>query len=132
MQTFLPFPDFVASLAGLDRQRLGKQRVETHMIIEILRGKASEWSSHPAVTMWRGFEGALTEYYNESLKQWAFRGYQNKLLQPIFTSRWSGYPSWFGLNEFHASHRSNLLRKLPEWYGRFGWLESSDLPYYWP
>lgn len=28
VQTFLPFPDFAASAAALDRQRLGKQRAE--------------------------------------------------------------------------------------------------------
>lgn len=28
MQTFLPYPDFVESASVLDRQRLGKQRVE--------------------------------------------------------------------------------------------------------
>jgi len=28
MQTFLPYPDFARSAAVLDRQRLGKQRLE--------------------------------------------------------------------------------------------------------
>jgi hypothetical protein len=41
-------------------------------------------------------------------------------------------PPWLGLEIYHASHRSNLLRKDPVWYGKFGWIESPDLPYYWP
>ena len=36
MQTFLPFPDFVASARSLDRLRLGKQRVETLQILNAL------------------------------------------------------------------------------------------------
>jgi hypothetical protein len=32
----------------------------------------------------------------------------------------------------HDSHRSNLLRKDPQWYGQFGWTVPDDLPYVWP
>ena len=42
------------------------------------------------------------------------------------------YPPWFGDERVHASHRSNLLRKDSEFYGQYGWKESSDLPYFWP
>jgi hypothetical protein len=41
-------------------------------------------------------------------------------------------PWWYGNRDLHASHRSNLLRKDDEYYGRFGWSESPDLPYWWP
>jgi hypothetical protein len=37
-----------------------------------------------------------------------------------------------GQEEIHASHRSNLLRKDSEFYGKFGWAEPDDLPYFWP
>lgn len=43
-----------------------------------------------------------------------------------------GMPPWLGDEALHASHRSNLIRKDPEWYGRFGWTEPPDLPYVWP
>lgn len=42
------------------------------------------------------------------------------------------YPSWFGKQEFHDSHKSNLLRKDPKHYGQFNWNVKSNLPYYWP
>ena len=32
MQTFLPYPNFVASARALDTKRLGKQRVDTRQI----------------------------------------------------------------------------------------------------
>ena len=35
MQTFLPYPDFIASARVLDSKRLGKQRVEA---LQVLRG----------------------------------------------------------------------------------------------
>lgn len=41
-------------------------------------------------------------------------------------------PKWLGMERFHASHRSNLLRKMPEWYKYFGWEEPDNLPYFWP
>lgn len=34
MQTFLPYPDFARSAACLDRQRLGKQRLEAFQILQ--------------------------------------------------------------------------------------------------
>lgn len=41
-------------------------------------------------------------------------------------------PTWLGNEDFHAAHRSNLLRKDHVWYGIFGWTEPDDLPYVWP
>ena len=37
-----------------------------------------------------------------------------------------------GDERLHTSHRSNLLRKAPEWYGQFGWTEAPDMAYWWP
>jgi len=53
------------------------------------------------------------------------------ILQPLDVYP-AEYPVWLYDEEFHASHRSNLLRKDPEYYGRFGWQELPDLPYLWP
>jgi hypothetical protein len=41
-------------------------------------------------------------------------------------------PPWLGDEGVHASHRSNLLRKDREFYSKYGWAESDDLPYVWP
>jgi hypothetical protein len=47
---------------------------------------------------------------------------------------WTGVaPSWFGDEEFHRSHRSNLVRKAPEHYAPlFEPGLPADLPYVWP
>jgi len=125
MQTFLPYPDFQRSLSCLDYRRLGKQRSES---LILLRGK---WSNHPASKMWVGYHVALRLYINLNIAEWVRRGYRNTMeIAPI--SETIVYPPWFGDEAFHASHRSALLRKDPEWYGRFGWTEPDDLPYVWP
>ena len=159
MQTFLPFPDFFASASVLDRQRLGKQRVETMQLLrlvttpkELLRG----WKNHPARRMWCGFPEALGFYGVVMIRRWLSFGYRDtcreKILSMLGEHGYSGsekkleeryeaalagtdrafLPPWFGDEAFHRSHRSNLLRKEPQWYGQFGWTEPADLAYEWP
>jgi hypothetical protein len=133
MQTFLPYPNFEKSVKVLDNKRLGKQRVEAYQILNILlnRTKTKGWRNHPAVKMWKGYENALKSYFNESIKEWKQRGFINNMeLEKI-----SGkiiLPSWIGNRKFHSSHKSNLLRKDKEYYSKFGWKESENLPYFWP
>lgn len=130
MQTFLPYPDFRESARVLDMRRLGKQRVEAKQIATALvRGGA--WSRHPATLMWSGHLVALGAYYNAVLDEWVRRGYRSTMVR-MPTSAVYRLPFWVGDDTFHASHRSNLLRKDPAHYGQFGWQEPSDLPYVWP
>lgn len=130
MQTFLPLSDFAQSAKVLDWRRLGKQRVEARQIVRALL-YGGGWQNHPAVQMWRGHVAALIHYSNVMIREWVARGYRNTMpllaVQSIVT-----LPAWYGETVFHASHRSNLLRKDPEHYGQFGWKEGPDLPYYWP
>jgi hypothetical protein len=39
-------------------------------------------------------------------------------------------PPWFGLEEFHRSHRSNLLRKDYDYYSQY-FDENPNIEYYW-
>lgn len=147
MQTFLPCASFIDSAACLDYRRLGKQRVECKQILQALgvpiggpvRDKPSSWRSHPATRMWQGHEYSLCMYAIAVCKEWRSRGYRDTLL-PQFeaAASWllqyddNDRPPWLGNEDFHASHRSNLLRKLPDHYSQFGWTEPNDLPYVWP
>ncbi len=148
MQTFLPYPSFAESARCLDNKRLGKQRVECKQILIALgidvgphRGNLlSRWRSHPAVVMWRGHELFLAEYAWNACYQWLLRGFRDSLLTQfeVVRNRALGVgimherPGWLGDESFHASHRSNLLRKDPVHYGQFAWREPDDLPYVWP
>lgn len=132
MQTFLPYPDFQKSAACLDWRRLGKQRVECAQILNTLEGRSAGWHNHPAVAMWRGHEACLAQYMDAVVWEWAMvRRYKNNITVPKIAGPVVP-PPWLGDEAFHASHRSNLLRKAPEWYGQFGWSESPDLEYVWP
>lgn len=136
MQTFLPYADFTKSAKCLDRMRLGKQRVECLQILNALTGKSKGWLNHPATKMWKGYELSLYEYIVAVVTEWKARGYKDTCLDKagnlIFYVENFKNPSWLGDETFHASHKSNLLRKLPEHYKQFGWTESDDLPYVWP
>lgn len=136
MQTFLPYESFLESAKVLDRQRLGKQRVETYQILQTLTGVSSGWQNHPAVKMWRGYDQALADYGATVCIEWLGRGYKDSLL-PHFLDHMSGaqdceMPDWLGNADLHLSHRSNLLRKLPDHYSQFFKDEPNDLPYVWP
>ena len=133
MQTFLPFRSFSRTAECLDYRRLGKQRVEAWQILQALTGSRSGWINHPAVKMWRGYEGALSQYGGEICLEWRRRGYRDSLLEkfqafsaPII------YPSWLGDPDFHWSHRSNLLRKDKAHYSKWFPGVPDDLPYVWP
>lgn len=131
MQTFLPYPEFDRSVKCLDYRRLGKQRVEAMQILNALRDSNYGWQNHPAVKMWRGHEEALKLYMNICIQEWINRGYNNTMKIEVVDQKNCKCPHWIGKEEFHASHRSNLLRKDPEWYGQFGWKEDDSLPYVW-
>jgi hypothetical protein len=129
MQTFLPYPDFQKSLQALDYRRLGKQRVEAYQIIRAIK-YGGGYQNHPAVKMWRGHINAIKHYHNLCIDEWVRRGYKNKMKKISITGKIS-YPPWFDRENFHAAHRSNLLRKDNNFYGQYGWKEQSDLPYLW-
>ena len=132
MQTFLPYEDFQKSFEALDYRRLGKQRVEAYQLLNVLlnRNNRKGWRNHPATKMWRGYENALKLYTNLCIDEWKKRGYVNNMKYEVIEGR-IVMPPWMGDEVFHLSHRSNLVRKLPERYAEM-WPEvSPDLPYFW-
>jgi len=137
MQTFLPYADFQKSVECLDTKRLGKQRVEGMQLVNAIYNIGG-WSNHPAARMWRDHVPQLRLYTDFCIREWIRRGYNNTMAfehNPVILDLcFERYrmPSWFGDEAFHASHRSNLLRKDPDHYSQFGWVEVDSLPYVWP
>lgn len=133
MQTFLPYPDLKESVKVLDYRRLGKQRVETFQVLNILLGRTPTkgWRNHPVTRMWTGYESALQMYQNHTIEEWVSRGYKNTMQYERFDPANVIMPPWFGSAELHRSHRSNLLRKDQDYYSQF-FDEPNDLEYYWP
>lgn len=138
MQVFLPYPDFKKSLESLDNKRLGKQRVETYQLIAGLEGRPTKTGkpyskgrvNHPISQMFRDNLPALKQYLNDSIDVWVARGKNNTMQKEVIEEE-IVMPHWFGNEEFHRSHRANLLRKDAEYYGAHGWSDDSTLPYRW-
>jgi len=138
MQTFLPYSDFKKSAECLDYRRLGKQRVEAWQIYLALTEPDYGWKQHPIVKMWKGFKGSLLLYGYHICSEWISRGYKDTMKDrflyalnqfQLFESVKN--PAWLGREDFHSSHRSNLLRKDKEYYSQFNWKEDDSLPYVW-
>lgn len=138
----------------LDKYRLGNQVWREG--ITLIRGG---WPNHPANKMWRGHEHHLGLYLLSGCDVLEERGKKYPELRQRIKDEMSkftdtGAPKWFGDDKFHASHRSNLLRKvklsreladqtkkerdinvanhMEFWYSQFGWIEPNNLPYVWP
>jgi len=132
MQTFLPHPDYLTSMRCLDRSRLGNQVWREGLTL--IRGG---WPNHPASKMWTNHRYHLGLYLLAGIRVLSERGKhyletEAKIRAEMVKYPDTGPPNWLGDEEFHASHRSNLLRKLPEYYRAFGWTEPDNLPYIWP
>jgi hypothetical protein len=136
MQTFLPYKSFTESAACLDRQRLGKQRVEAKQILSALLGITKGWRNHPCTIMWEGYEFQLASYGLIICDEWIERGYTDNVCRVFFLEHRGPRkrlprPHWL-TDEFCRRHRSNLIRKMPDHYGPM-WVDDipMDLPYLW-
>src|SRR3990167_2418942 len=138
MQTFLPYPNLQASAQALDTRRLGKQRIEAWTILQVLLGKSKSnaWRNHPAVLMWYNHEQVLTMYGIAICEEWKNRGKSDTYLTRFYKLNQelppTCFPKWFGSEEFHASHRSALMQKNPNYYSVFCWKDSLFLSLVWP
>ena len=133
VNTFLPHADFVKSAESLDNKRLGKQRVEAWQILQALRGQTKGWRNHPATNMWRNHERKLCEYGIAICDEWIKRGFKDSMRDRFFALLGEleecKMPDWFGVKEFHDSHKSNLKRKDNSYYN-FVDVDDSQ-PYLW-
>jgi hypothetical protein len=87
--------------------------------------------------MWKGHEHSLLTYGICICREWRRREFADALLIEFSTLLESvkdtGLPPWLGDERLHQSHRSNLIRKLPDLYrDKLGWTDPDDLPYFWP
>lgn len=149
VQTFLTHVDFHAAAAVLDARRLGKQRVEAIQVLRALTVPGYGWRHHPAAAMWAGYEEALTRYGLVVCEVWCAAGRPDTCAGTLRADllRTTGLehvrtqeelagaaelPPWLGDAEFHRSHQSSLVRKLPEHYRPYFPEVPDDLPYVWP
>lgn len=142
--TFRPYADHDRSASVLDYRRLGKQRVEAIQIagaaLSYLTGESGGWTNHPVVRMWAGQPNPyldhncgrihlsdLLHYYEAVSREWKRRGFNHAMdyrALPLYTVSFTHRPlladhplPWGPREELIQKHI--LLRKDPEWYGRF-------------
>jgi hypothetical protein len=149
VQTFLPLANFTASAHVLDQRRLGKQRVEALQLLRALTVPGYGWQHHPAVTMWAGYEEALTRYGLQVCHVWCAAGHADTCAASLRAELYRAFgvrcartqaeleaagqlPSWLGDARFHRSHQSALVRKDADYYRHFFPDVPRDLPYVWP
>lgn len=140
MQTFLVTYDPSDTAKILDSKRLGKQRVETIQILNILLDETHTrgWRNHPAVRMWKGYEAYLVKVYLKAMiDEWKNRGFKGPKCEAHYNRLYKLVekqnpiaPSWLNEN-FFSSHKSNLVRKNSAYYKPLFNIEG-NLPYVWP
>lgn len=136
MQTFLPYADFAESAKSLDMKRLGKQRVEVLQLLNSLyKPNYKGWKNHPCREMWRDTPQALVEYGLVICREWISRGYKDTCYDKInaYNTNSPSYamPRWLGREDVHLSHKSNLIRKMPQHYQHMWPDVKNDIPYVW-
>lgn len=141
MQTFVTrFSDGITA-QDLDTPRLGKQRLETLQILKVLMHETEAWKNHPAVAMWRGHRLALCNYGSAMCLQWFNRGHKDTLAEEFALRQLRlreeelnsfSPPPWRRDTDILTSHRSNLIRKMPDYYGPKYPDQRMGLPYLWP
>jgi hypothetical protein len=141
MNTFLVDKSFIKTAQYLDRQRLGKQRVEAIQMLDIMCDSNKKgWRNHPCFKMWDGHPRLLAAYGLAVCDEWIKRGYVDNLKSRFFNKfayfdnlilddKYSeSLPKWYNNEEFYSRYRSILLYKNYEWYSQFGWTEEPAVP----
>lgn len=107
------------------------------------------WTNHPMAKMWRGHELALSRYQaacGAELRTRLTKSGRPYAVSSVIRSNWALWhaiergwepstelsPAWLGRDDVHGSHRGNLLRKDPIFYGQYGWTDDPESAYVWP
>jgi hypothetical protein len=144
--TWMTHPSFGKTARDLPNEILKQQMMQVCITFDILTGldDKSEYTDHPAVKMWHGYEFALGIYgmmlgmeftfnrgYAEATEFW----YLSKAIREIKRTE-EGFvydpPPWMFDTDILLSHRSNLARRHPVAF-RSKWKNCpKDWPYLWP
>lgn len=124
VNTFLVHANYDVSAKMLDNRRLGKQRVEAHMIITTLASETDKikndgkktWINHPATQSWKGHVDSLKLYFNAVVREWVNRGYKNNYTYFDVKADSCINPPWTRNPKIHYSMMAQLIQKEPSYY----------------
>lgn len=136
MQTFLSHYCALDIARSLDDKRLNKQILECDQLLDLILGiKDNQWKNHPACRMWIDYPDVLLFYRNTMRDEWRYRGkndsrgYRHDISVDIDNIT---YPPFMQDPRIILSHRSNLMKKYPQFYSKYGWMDFGLEGYYWP
>lgn len=138
MQSFVPLYTFSSCAKVLDDKRCFKNALEAYQVLRVIRGlsRGGGWKNHPVVKMWNKQPNTYVDYALAFVAEWKARGYNTTLEEKIKALYVAGeansLPQWWGNEAVHLSHRSNLIRKMPDYYGDLWPNDPDNLPYVWP
>jgi len=115
MQVFLPYSNIEESVKHLDNQRLNKQMVECHQILNAIVNKTG-WKSHPISVMYSNNINSLVDYGLAACLEAKGRNIKweknyDKIISFYNDSLTDDPPEWLGRQDIHDSHKSRLLCK---------------------
>lgn len=140
--TFLVSSNFAENARCLDNKRLNKQITEAFQVYRYITGQGKmQGNKHPYL-MWQGFDLCLLSYILALHDEWIARfddgrrggkrTHKNGLEAEaiVCKTNFSDYkrPDWITNEAVLSSHRSALLYKNMDHYGKFGWSEEPAIP----
>jgi hypothetical protein len=121
MKILFPKSSILGSVRTLDNKTLDRQRADAYRVLKILRNPNHPSNLLPIVKMWKGCETVLNIYFNMCCQEYVRRGFRNGLSTIRVNIGNLNWPSWFGDDKIHSSHRSYLLYVNPEYYAQYKW-----------
>jgi hypothetical protein len=144
--TWMTRPSYGKTASDLDTARLSEQMSRGAMIFDKLTGIAVPEiaDNHPVLDMWRGYEFALAIYAMMLNLEFVFaRGYADQACSRVLLKSIKEIqreepdfsyvgPPWVRDTAVIKSHRSNLIRLLPNDYNEQWKVAPKNWPYIWP
>lgn len=135
--TLMPYIGFFKSVQSLDDARASRQRQDA---LKILKGLMSDPAVpyHISQAGWSGYEYTLGVYGMSACSNWQQkRGHRDNLAFQIHqilegVPHDLDMPPWMGDLNIHRSHRSYLIRRLPEHYLPSWPNTPENMPILWP
>ena len=157
VNTFMTSTNMKKNFKNLDNKRLGNQRNETKLIINVLEGKSEGYKNHTAVRSFLSNDKktlknniqSLKIYFNHCLREWIKRGNKNNMEFYDIDEKYVFYedqngndnctilPWFFSFRPYILSHRASLLRKDKLFYENKFIIDDELKPYinkgyFWP
>lgn len=126
MRTYVPYPNFTASVTTFDLVTLRSQSEDVIQILRILHEvadveKPERWAKHPEIIKWRGHEPHLCAYgFELAQTDGGVFDLEDRVAWHMDCATSGEYtlepPDWWGHTDYHVAEQAALLRLDLEHY----------------